>query len=85
MNNTDDILQTIYTFLVVVAFLLNTGRGLKAIEVCKECLNFLHNEVSQKEEQIFNFLNTAIYKTLFQAYFLVTDYTNAKKILLDTS
>jgi len=86
MNNIEYILQVICIGLAVATFLLSTGRSLKAIAVCKECLNFLLNEVSGKEEQIFNFLNIAIYKALFKAYFLVNDCMNATKcgwILLD--
>ena len=82
MSNVGDILEVIHIGLAVAVFLLNTGRGFKAIDVCKECLNFLTNEVPEKEQQIFNFLSIAIYKTLFKAYFLVTDYTNATKYCL---
>ena len=48
MNNIDDILQvaqTILVGLVVAMFLANTGRALKAIKLCKECLIFLKNDV----------------------------------------
>ena len=48
MNNIDDILQvaqTILVGLVVAKFLANTGRALKAITFCKECLIFLKNDV----------------------------------------
>ena len=48
MNNIDDILQvaqTILVGLVVAQFLANTGRALKAIKLCKECLIFLKNDV----------------------------------------
>ena len=50
MNNIDDILQAILIGLVVAAFLANTGRALKAIELCKECLILLNNEVAKKIE-----------------------------------
>ena len=48
MNNIDDILQvaqTILVGLVVAEFLSNTGRALKAIKLCKECLIFLKNDI----------------------------------------
>ena len=45
MNMTEAILQAVFIGLVVAVFLLNTGRALKAIEVCKECLSFLNNRV----------------------------------------
>jgi hypothetical protein len=65
MNNKEDILQVIFIGLAVATFLLNTGRGLNAIEVCKECLIFLNNEVLKKEEQIFNLVNSCIHRTIF--------------------
>ena len=77
MNNIEDILQVICIGLAVTTFLLNTGRGLKAIEVCKECLTFVNNEVPKEEYKVFNLANIALYKALFKAYCLVTDYTNA--------
>ena len=48
MNSIDDILQvaqTILVGLVVAKFLANTGRALKAIKLCKECLIFLKIDV----------------------------------------
>ena len=82
MNSIDDILQVIHIGLTVAVFLLNTGCSFKAIDVCKECLNVLAVEVLENENQIFNFLSIAVYKTLFKAYFLVTDYTNTEKCCL---
>ena len=80
MNNIEDILQAICIGLAVATFLLNTGRGLKAIEVCKECLIFVNNVVpKKKEEQFVKLVSTAIYKTIFMAYCLISDYTNAIK------
>ena len=51
MNNIDDnlqVVQTILVGLVVSKFLANTGRALKAIELCKECLIFQKNELHGK-------------------------------------
>ena len=81
MNNTEDILEAICIGLAVATFLLNTGRGLKAIDICKECFIFLSNEVHvlKKEDHIFNSVNIAIYETMFMAYYLFTDYTNTAK------
>ena len=45
MNITEAILEAAFIGWVVAIFLLNTGRALKAIEVCKECLIFLNNGV----------------------------------------
>jgi len=53
MNNLDHIIQVICVGLAIATFLLNTGRGVKAIEVCKECLIFLNNEVRKKKEEQF--------------------------------
>ena len=79
MNNIEDVLQVICIGLAVATFLLNTGRGLKAIEVTKECLIFLNNEVPKEEYKVFNLANIAIYKALFKAFCLETDYINATK------
>ena len=76
MNNITDIVEAIFIGLVVATFLLNTGRGLKAIDVCKECLIFLKQKVI-KGEEIFNLLNLAIYSIIFKAYCLIPDYTKA--------
>jgi len=79
MNNIEDILQVICVGLVVATFPLNTGRGLKAIKVCKECLIFLNNKVPKKEYKIFNLVNIAIHKTLCKVYCFVIYYINASK------
>ena len=76
MNNITDIVEAIFIGLVVATFLLNTGRGLKAIDVCKECLIFLKHEVI-KGEEIFNLVNLAIYSIIFKAYCLIPDNTKA--------
>ena len=77
MNNIDDIFQAIFIGLAVATFLLNTGRALKAIEVCRECLTFLNHEVLRKETEIFNLLHINIYKTIFRAHCLIPDHTKA--------
>ena len=79
MNNLEDILQVIYVGLIVATFLVNTDRGLKAIEVSKECLIFVNKKLPKKEYKVFNLVNIAIYSTLCKVYCLVTDYTNATK------
>ena len=40
MNYVEEIIQAICIALVVSNFFLNTGRALKAIELCKESLGF---------------------------------------------
>jgi len=76
-------LRAIFVGLAVAIFLLNTGRGLKAIiEVCEECLIVLNSEVLKKEEQIFNLVNVAIYRMMFTVYWFVPDDTNTKNYSL---
>ena len=79
MNNIADILQAILIGLVVANFLLNTGRALKGIEVCKECLIFLNNKVLKTEGGIFKLLHIGIYKTIFREYCLIPDHAKALK------
>ena len=65
--------------LRVATFLLNTGRALKAIELCKECLIFLNSKALGKEKQFCKIGYAAIYKRMFEAHYLLPDYTNAIK------
>ena len=77
MNNIDDILLAIFIGLPVATFLLNTGRALRAIEVCKECLIILNSSLQKTEGHIFNLLHIGIYKRIFRSYCLIPDYTKA--------
>ena len=80
MNNLDYVFEVICVGLAIATFLLNNGRVVKAIEVWKECLIFLNNEVlKSKEEKIVNLVSIAIYNRIFIAYCLIPDYTNAIK------
>ena len=81
MNNLDYVFQVICVGLAIATLLLNSGRGVKAIEVCKECLILLvNNEALRKKEKKFaNLVSIAIYRTIFMAYCLVADCTNAIK------
>ena len=65
MNNLQEIMQAISVGLVVATFLLNTGRALKTIELCKESLFFL-NQALNIEEQITKRIYEAIYRPLYQ-------------------
>jgi len=78
MNNIEDILQAIFTGLVVATFLHNTGRASKATEICKECLIFLNNKVLKREGDLSNLLNIKIYTTIFRAYCLIPDHEEAE-------
>ena len=79
MDDTEEVMQVICIGLVVATFLLNTGRVLKAIELCKECLIFLTNGVLKKDERAVNVFSKVIYQGMFKAYYLLPDYTNAIK------
>ena len=76
MNNITDLLEASSIGLIIATFLLNTGRGQKVIEVCKECLILL-NIVFLKKGVIFDSLNMAIYQTVFKASFFLLGYTSA--------
>ena len=68
---------------LVAFFLLTTGRGLKAIQLCKECLIFLDNKERRTPEIVLKPLKTLIYQTMFTAYYLIPDYKNAVKFSKD--
>ena len=73
----ETILYSIWIGAFVAIFLLNTGLGLKSIELCKECLIFLNDILGKKEEPFFKRINYLICKTMFLAYRLIFDYKNA--------
>ena len=77
MNITEATFQAVFIGWVVAVFLLNTGRALKAIKVCKECLTFLNNRLVKMEGEIFNLLYIGIYRTIFKAYCLIPEHTEA--------
>ncbi len=68
MDNIENILISLAIGLVVATFLLNTGRCLKAIGICKECL-----------KQCVKLFIGRIYQGLFIASYHTGDYTNATK------
>ena len=76
MNELEEIIQAIYIGIVVATFLYMTGRAPKAIELCKESLVLLNNKALEKEERFGKFLYEAIYKVMFAAHLLTSDYTN---------
>ena len=83
MNNlVNNVSPVICVGLAIATFLLNTGRSLKAIEVSKECLIFLKDEELKEKDtdkQFVNLISIAIYRSIFMAYCLIPDYTNAIK------
>ncbi|KAL9967930.1 hypothetical protein ACROYT_G026242, partial [Oculina patagonica] len=80
MVNLENVFKSFFIVigLVIARFLLNTGRCLKAIELCKECLILL-TDVKEIEEQYVKLFNARVYETMFDAYCLIGDYTNATK------
>ena len=78
MNNTPEILKAILIALVVATFLLNSGRELKAAEVCKEFLIVLDSGVLKTEGSFFPLIKICIYHIIFRAYCLIPDYTEAE-------
>ena len=77
MNNPDEVIQVISIGVIVVAFLLNTNRFLKAIELCKECLSILENRAGIKDEKISKSFYKRIYFMMFKACNRNGDNTNA--------
>ena len=54
MDNTEEIITTIVIGTLVAAFLRNTSRVLRALELFKECLILLNNKALAKEKEIVN-------------------------------
>ena len=77
MNYVEEILQAIFIGLTVANFLLNIGRGSKAIELCKESLVLLNHKALNIEKQFGQFIYKEIYHTMFKVYCSVSDHTNA--------
>ncbi|RMX55892.1 hypothetical protein pdam_00006237, partial [Pocillopora damicornis] len=68
-----------YIGLNVIIFLLNTNRGLQAIELCNECVILLQNLHSGSHLDISD--------VLFNAYYAISGYTDAERhanTILDT-
>lgn len=63
--------------MVVANFLLNTDRGLKAIDLCKECLIILNSKVLENKRELFRPMYLGVYKTMIEGYHLINDYTRA--------
>ena len=77
MANIEEIIQVISIALVVANFLLNTGRALKAIEVCKESLALLNDKALSIKQQFGKLLYGRIFYTMFTAYYRSHDIKNA--------
>ena len=78
MDNIAQDHETILIALLDATFLLNSGRALQAIELCKECLNLLLNNTALcKEDQRTKRYRQLIYTAILHAYLVISDYTNA--------
>ncbi|KAL9960763.1 hypothetical protein ACROYT_G034263 [Oculina patagonica] len=77
MNNIKELMEAIAIALLVATFLLNTGRALKAIKLCKESLVFLNSEALSIKHQFGKLIYKRTYETMFTAYCLIHDNTNA--------
>ncbi len=77
MIDIEEIIEAISISLVVATFLLNTGRAVKSIELCKESLVLLNRKTLMREKQFGKLICTEIFKILFQAYCRIHDNTNA--------
>ena len=67
----------IYIASVLARFLCNTGRRIKAIELCKECLVLLNNKALEKEKHQRNVFLEQIYLTMFNVHFDCRNYKDA--------
>ena len=77
MNNLEEIIQAVFIGLLAATFLLNTGRALKAIELCKENLVLLNNIEPIIARQIGQTIYSAICEIIFMGYRRISDHTNA--------
>ena len=77
MNNIADIIENIQIGLGVAIFLLNTGRGLPATELCNECLILLNNIPLGIEDQFNKSFYSDIYDLIFNTYYVIYGYPNA--------
>ena len=79
MDNIRRVIKTICIGFVVARFLLNTGRALQAIDLCKECLISLVDNKPQFEQDHFTKFLRIFYKVVFSAYYNICDFKNAEK------
>ena len=65
MNNIAEIIENIQIGLGVAIFLLNTGRGLPATQLCNECLILLNNITLGTEDKFTKSFYSDIYELIF--------------------
>ncbi|XP_066021416.1 G-protein-signaling modulator 2-like [Pocillopora verrucosa] len=71
MSDAAKILNSVQIGLNVVIFLLNTDRGLRATELCNECVILLHNLDCG--------IHLEISDVLLNAYYAISGYTDAER------
>ena len=71
ISDAAEILKSVQIGLNVVIFLLNTDRGLRATELCNECVILLQNLDSGSHLDISDIL--------FNAYYAISGYTDAER------
>ena len=76
MDDLDKVVEAMVIGTAVANFLLNTGRVLKAIELCKECLIHFNIEILKKEEEFFRVAYKAIIVLTFKGYGILNDCTS---------
>ena len=78
MNDIEEFMDAMFIGLVVADFLLNTGRVLEAIKICKEGLILINTKAPGKEKQFCTIVYSVIFR-IFNAYCVIHDYPNAIK------
>ena len=76
MDNTEEVITTIFIGTFVATFLRKTSRVLQALVMCKECLILLNNKALAKTKEIVDIAYTRIYLSLFKTYCLLNDHTS---------
>ena len=77
MGNVTEVLENMFFIgYVVVKFLLNTNRVLKAIELSKECVLLLNNKALEKEQEFVSLSYIVLYRIVLKGYRLINDHTS---------
>lgn len=80
MENMDDVTEAITIAIYVTDFLLNTGRILKAFELCKEYLVLLNNKALEKEHEFRRGVYKFAYIQMLYGCTLITESDDASAI-----
>ena len=76
MDMVDKTAVAILIGTLVAHFLVNTGRVVKAIDLCKECTILFNNEAALKQAEFVKSAYGAIYFTMLQGYERMNDHAN---------